>query len=800
MIAQFCAWLLRFKWPVLGVLALATAFMAYQGSRVAIKSDPIDLFPSNHPYVETFLKYADTFGGASSVLLSVEVKEGTIFNVPTLRKIQRLTRAIERLPGINNYQVISIAQKKIKEARLDPVHGLQSTPLMWPEVPSTAEEVAELQHRIHSNPNFHGTLVSKDDKAALIVAGFFDDKLEPRKIYQAVNRLIEQETDANTTIHSIGRPILLGQIMQQFPELGGIMLLTSLAMVLGLLVYFRSLNGVLVPVTAALMSAAMGFGSLGLLGFNFDPLVLVIPFVITARAISHSVQVVSRFADDYTEIGDRHQAAVHTATALFRPGTLAILTDTAGILLIYLAPIPLLQKLALMGAFWLLSIFLSGMVLSPILLSILPVGRRRSAGRSLFERALGAAGRLVTGKGRFTVFGVTAFAMLLGIWFASSLVIGDVHLGTPQLWPDSRFNNAVARVAQRFANTESLTVVVEGATRDAIKNPEVLKTMEAFQRHMEALDEVGSSSSLADQLPSAISLYYGGDPNYALIPNDKRQAGYFLEMLYTRGDPGDLTRFVTIGSQNANITLNLRDHKGDTLRTVVAHAKQFLREHPVEGVQFRLAGGLGGLYAAINEEVASLDAQITLAAFAAVLLCCSLAFRSLFAGLLFMLPLIGSNYMTYALMGALGIGLDINVLPVVALGVGLGVDYGIYVVEAIQESFRRTGSRDIAISEGLTRAGKGVLVTGMTMGLGLVFWRLSFLRFQAEMGMLLFFWMMMSMLGGLLLLPAILRQLTPRFVFPHDVPNVPAQPHAARIATFGEASTHRAQHDAESAR
>jgi predicted RND superfamily exporter protein len=218
-------------------------------------------------------------------------------------------------------------------------------------------------------------------------------------------------------------------------------------------------------------------------------------------------------------------------------------------------------------------------------------------------------------------------------------------------------------------------------------------------------------------------------------------------------------------SQKANITLYLRDHKGQTLRKVIAHAKEFIDKHPMEGAKFRLAGGYGGLLAAINEEVALIDVKITIAGFSATFLCCLIAFRSFVAGFLFLLPLIISNYMTYALMGASAIGLDVNALPVVALGVGLGVDYGLYVVENVQESYLHGMSVTDAVKHGILGAGKGVLVTGLTMACGLAFWWFSFMRFQAEMGMLLLFWMTMSMIGALLLIPAILVQFKPRFVF-----------------------------------
>lgn len=766
MTALVCRTMLRFKWLVLCLLAALTVFMADQARKVSVESKTIDVFPADHPYVETFVKYADTFGGASVVLMTVEVNEGTIFNVATLKKLQRITRAIELLPGVNNYQVLSIAQKKVKHTQLDSVTGFRSVPLMWPEVPESASALQDLQRRILNDRRIYGTLVSLDQKAALIVAGFFEEKLDPRAIYARLDQLIADESDEHTSVRAIGRPVLLGQILAQSPRIGLIMLAACTSMLLALWIYFRNLVSVIIPASAALMSAVMGFGALGLFGYNFDPLTLVVPFIITARALSHSVQVVSQFLDEYRQTRDRQQAALTTAIVLFKPGTLAIVTDAAGVLLIYLVPIPLLQKLAVGGACWVLSIVASGMVLTPLLLAVIPIQvPKLTREMTAVDFCLRHLGKFVVGRGRYAVFGFGAFALALGVVFASRLVIGDVYPGTPQLWPDSRYNTDTDRVAKRFGNTEVLSVIVEGDSRDAIKDPAVLAAMEAFQRHMEALDEVGSTSSLADLLPGVVSLFHGDDPKYDLIPNDKAQAAYFLETLYSSGDPGDLTRFVTMGSQNANIELNLRDHKGDTLRKVIAHAKQFIEQHPLDRAKFRLAGGYGGLLAAINETITMLDVRITLAAFGAVFSCCVVAFRSLFAGCLFVLPLVAANYMTYALMGALGIGLDVNVLPVVALGVGLGVDYGLYIVEAVQREHAKTGDAEHAIAHGVETAGKGVLVTGATMALGLVFWRWSFLRFPADMGGLLLFWMLTSTLAGLILVPALLAQFRPRFVF-----------------------------------
>ncbi len=781
MVRAFSTFILRFRWAVLAVLASLCVFMAYQAKHVVVESRTIDLFPSTHPYVQTFAKYSDIFGGAGRVVIQVEVKDGTIFNQKTLEKIQRITKSVELLPAVSNYQVLSIAQRKAKNLVIDHELGFRTVPVMWPALPQTPEEIEQVRAKILSNRLFYGSLVSLDEKGALIVAGFFEKKLDPKLLYEKINEISARESDENTKVSAIGRPMLVGGIVKQSPRLALIILITTLSMLGVLAVYFRTVMGVLVPGVAAIVSAIMGFGFLGTIGANFDPLVLVVPFIITARALSHSVQITTRYLEEYEVCKDRKEAAIAASVGVFKPGALAIFVDIISILFIALAPIPLLQKLAYMGSFWLLSIFVSAMVLSPILLSLMPAPKKRKSAGKIVDKALASIGELCSSPtSRKRVFVVAAVAMVVGFVFARNLIVGDVHPGTPMLWPDSEYNQATDRIAKRFANTEEFTVVVEGASRDAIKSPEVLATIEAFQRHMEALPEVGATSSIIDVIPRLISVLHGGDPKWELVPDSKEQAGFFLEMLYTSGDPGDLTRFVTMDSQNANITLYLRDHKGETLRKVVEHAKGFLASHPLKNAKFSLAGGYGGLLAAINEEVATLDIRITLGAFGAVFLCCVLAFRSFLSGVLFLLPLVASNYLTYALMGAKGIGLDVSTLPVVALGVGLGIDYGLYVVENIQEAVYAGQSPEASVAHGIRSAGKGVLVTGFTMSLGLAFWWFSFLRFQAEMGLLLLFWLTISMLGGLILLPAFLAHFKPQFVFgPGHAKAAPPIPAAA---------------------
>lgn len=758
-------WILQFRLPLLILILLGTGFFLYHATKVKVESPTIDLFPSTHPYVETFVKYKDIFGGAATVLIAVEVKEGTIFNTPTLEKIRRITKGIELLPNINNYQVLSLAQRKVKELKMHPEKGFIAVPIMWPDIPQNEEQLAKVQESVYSSPRYFGTLVSHDSKAALVVAGFFEAKFDAAEVYSKIEELLDKERDEKTEIMAIGRPVLLGWILKQYPQITNIFIMSLLAIIAVLIIYFRDLRGIILPLATATISGIWGIGFLGLLGYNFDPLVIVVPFIISARALSHSVQVVERFMEEFEDKKDRSLASIETFKGLFGPGFVAIITDAAGVFLVYTAPIPLLQKLAVMGSFWVLSIVISDLIFNPILLSYLPAPRwSRKTRTGILYNLLVRIGTWAFGWQRWVILGVTALALLIGGIFASNLVIGDVHPGTPMLWPDSKYNQDTDRIAQRFGNTEIFSVVVEGKDRNSIKSPNVLRTMEAFQKHMENLPEVSSTSSIADYLPSIISILHGSDPKWELIPNNVMESGFFLEMIYTNSEPGDLVRFVTIDSQNANITLFLKDHKGETLRKVVASAKSFIESHPMEEANFRLAGGYGGLLSAINEEVAYHQGKVTLFAFMIIIFFCGLAYRSLFAGLLFLLPLVISNFLTYALMGARGTGLDVNALPVVALGVGLGVDYGLYVVGRIKEEFGNLGDLQQAVIRGVSTAGKAVAFTAGTMVVAVAPWIWSFLRFQADMGLLLVFWMVISMLGGLILLPTLIAMFKPKFI------------------------------------
>lgn len=793
-------------WYLTSVLVF-TGFFAYFIPKVKILSLLIDLFPKDHEFVETYKEYQDVFGGANTIMLALEVKEGDIFNPKTLAKIRCMTKGLEQMPGVINYQILSLSQRKVKNITIDSTGTFSPTPLMWPDVPRTEDEANALKELVHAT-RVHGSLVSLDDKSALFVAGFFDEQekdpkadrveknlinclrqfgllqeeveeidedipstedkipLDYEVLYKTLKMIASYIEDGNTSVHMIGRPVMLGYILTKYPSLTWIFFATILAMVAILALNFRDFRGVAIPIITAVLSAIWGLGLLGILEINFDPLVLVVPFIISARALSHSVQLIERFNEEYARTKDKLESARATFSGLWEPGFVGIVADALGILAVWFTPIPLMEKLAVMGGFWAMSIVVTDLIFNPVILSILPPPSKIAETQRLdvLGHTLSNIGHIC--KGRNGYFILTGFLVLLvvGFLFARKVVVGDMYPGTPMLWHDSEYNLDTEAIQRKFSNTDILNVIVEGDGWNAIKSPDVLNKMHGLQREMEAMPEVGGTSSIADLIPPLIRAMHGGDPRWELVPTDGRESGFFLEMIYGASEPGDLTRFITVDSRHANIAIYLKDHKGETLRKVVGKARQYIETHPMDHAKFRLAGGFAGLLSAVNDVVMRTEALVTFLAFFSVFLFCALSYKSVLAGFFFMIPLIISNYLTYAIMGLKGIGLDVNALPVVSLGVGLGVDYGLYIVSRIKEEYSRTRDLELAITISMATAGKAVLLTAITMVAGVVFWTFSFLRFQADMGLLLVFWMINSMIGSLLLLPTLISLFRPRFV------------------------------------
>jgi len=764
-------WLISHRtWVVATVLAI-TAVMAYLAAHIEVKTVFSDLLPRNHQYIKVNDQFKQTFGGSNMVSLMVEVDQGDVFQMKVLERVQKITKGLQQVSNVDTYQIVSLASKKIKEVRAS-TDGIESRPLMWPDLPKNDAELKTLKEAVLNNPLVYGPYVSMDMKATLITVDFVDTGIDYSKVYQQITALTDSVQGDGVKVRIVGEPMLYGLVNHYLTETLYIFLITVAALVALLFLITGSWYGTALPLVAGVLSAIWALGAAKLMGFHLDPLVIVVAFLITAQAISNSVQLVARFDDEvaHGNHGPRGAAAAAKASLqnLFKPGLLAVIADAGCVLVVALTPIPMLEKISYIGTVWIFSIVISALLMTPVLLSWFDGASKKAHPVNItpvLNAVLNVCIRIVSTRWRYGVLGLAAVIFVVTGLYAFNLKVGDANPGSPILWPDSRYNQDATAINSKFQGSDRMFVVVSGKNEGALKEPEVLKGMENFQKYMEAQPEIGGSISLADILPAVKRVVREGNARYQELGNTANENGELVYMFVSGTDPGDMDRFADPQAKNGAVTLFFRDHQGVTISTAVQRIKDYIAAHPIKDAELLLAGGLAGVLAAVNEVILSGQIEAIALALLVLVACCAITYRSTVAGVFFMIPVLLSNTLTFSYMAWKGIGMNINTLPVVALGIGLGVDYTFYIVDGIREELHRGGvTIEQAITKALRSAGRGVLITAVTLITSVIIWSFSSLRLQADMGILIAIWLGISAASALFVMPAMVYVFRPEFV------------------------------------
>lgn len=770
---NIASWLIRFRVAVVSIIMLITLALSYSAINIEVKTVFQDLLPSDHEYVKTHNKFKDTFGGSNLVTIMVEAEEGEIFQPHVLESVDQITRELQKISAVNPFQIISLASKKLKEVKAS-TSGIETKALMWPDLPETQADLDELREKVLRNSLVYGPYVSADLTATLITVDFIDRLLDYETAFSELTALVDSIDVPGVKVRIVGDPMLYGWVNYYLPETLNLVLMAGLILVLMLFVLNRTWRGTILPIISGFVSAIWALGISHIIGIHFDPLVIVIAMLITARAVSHSVQIITRFNEEVEKIESGKEsvgfAAHSTLSELLRPGFLGIATDACCVAVVALSPIPLLQKLALLAVVWVATVAISSIVLTPVLLSWVKHARGYAHPINvswLIHRLLDLCHYVSVSKARYFMAGWTLVVFLVCGYFALGLKVGDANPGSPILWPESQYNQDSAAINSKFQGADRMFIVVGDDTPDLAKTPEVLKSLQKFQRFIELQPEVGGTLSISDILPSVNRTLREGNPRYDELGASQDINGELLYMFEAGAEPGDMDRYVDTDRGNASVTLFFRDRQGETIRTAVARIKEFIEQNPLPVGEYQLAGGLIGVTAAVNEVILSGQLQSIALALLILVVLCTVVYRSSMAGMFFMVPVVLSNTVTFSFMSYMDIGMNINTVPVAALGIGLGVDYALYIVDRIKQELQNGLDDRSAIERALHSAGKGVVITAFVLIVSVLLVYQSSLKFQAEMGLLVAIWLTVSAFTALFVMPALVYIFKPAFIYGH---------------------------------
>ena len=651
-IEGYLNFLLRHRSSVIVLMVLLTGFFAYGLKDLRLQVDFRDFVPPHHPYIEFAKQFERMLGTPNVLSVVLEVKHGDIYNPTTLQKLDRITRFMIYTKGVVPYQIYSIAHPKVRSITAEGGGTITARELFYPRVPQTAEEAEKVRFLVQADPAINGIFTATDDTAAVVHTGFWEESLDYSYLRERMRELQRAEEDENHRVYITGLPWLYASVLEYVTELYVIFAVTILSLAFMLYAYFRTLSGIWVPIVSALLSSIWGLGMAAWFGFNFDPLVLVIPIFLTARALSHSVQSIDRYHQEYRFWGDRDRAIVLSYSHLFPPAIASIVTDGLALLVVAVTPIPLVQKVALFASFWVISIFMSVVTLHPIILSLMrpPAVQsraRRQRSRLSFRSAtivvgvacasvfvvraahfsstpwavlalLPVAGwywfvysdqlyvaltRMIiactAGNRRWLVIGLTvALYLLLPLW-GWTLKVGDMTPGAALLFPDHPYNQGFDKLNAKFLGASQLIVMADSGKPDGLKDENVLRTIDEFTDHMRGATGAANAFSVTEVIKFANRLWHEGEPKWATVPANFREHRELL-FVFSLAGASESSRFTDRMARYATVATLFHAHSHAVIMDAIHWAQQFEGD---TNVRFLLAGGLFGLLAAINESV-----------------------------------------------------------------------------------------------------------------------------------------------------------------------------------------------------
>ncbi len=767
------------------IMAGITAFFAVGLTKVELRTIFSDLFPKTHPFVQTYKDHPN-FGNPLTVTIMVKAKEGTIYNSDTLDKVWNLTRDIDLAPSVDHDQILSITTEKARFTEATP-YGVNSSPVMGDAVPRSAEEMEKFKLAINKSSNVRKFLISEDESCAIITATFIEHSLDYGEVFEYVQTMVAEAQDDKHNIYIAGQPILTGWVYEYQAQMLSIFAITASALVLSLLIYMGNVPGVVTPILVSTVAAIWGFGFVGWIGDPVEPLIMVVPLLLVARSFSHCVQFIERYYEIYYEIKDRRKAAELSLGVMMAPGVLGIVTDATGLFLIMVAPIPVMERFALFCGFWAMILVPCNMFLSPILLSYFPAPKNveiligksdKVTWHNKIYGLLSWVGRASHGANAKITSCVVVVLAVIGIYLMLQIKVGNPVEGSNLLKHDSQFNEAVRTVNANFPGLMTLEVVFEGNTdeenvsTDSMRilrhDADAIASMLQLQRFLEhEVPPPEATLSYGDYLPSANRLFSGGNPKWAPLDYSGAALNAAVNALMMGSSPKAYSHVSDFTMSNGTVSLWYKDNKQDTVDVALEQTRRALDiiglEH--ENFNIRLGTGAIALQQSVNDTVDYYQWVILGLLNLVILITCSWAYRSIAAGVLLLIPVNFSNVLLGAVMVLMGIGLDVNSLPIAAIGIGVGIDYGIYLLSRICEEYSDNNDHGEAIQAAVTTTGKAIFFTATIVLIGILPWYfLSELKFLADMGLLLVMIMLINMVIALVVLPLLVYLFKPKFI------------------------------------
>jgi len=752
---------------VILVCLLLSVFLFYQAAQVRPSTSFEKMIPLGHPYIQNMLEHRDDLANlGNTVRISVAAKDGDIFSREYMETLRQIHDEVFYIQGVDRSNMKSLWSPSVRWTEVTE-QGFAGGEVIPQTYDGSEESLDDLRNNILKSGQI-GRLVANNFKSSIIDVPLMESYSDPedrsKQItldYQKFSHELEEKIrdkyetqNPNVEIHIIGFAKKVGDLID---GLVGVVLFffVAIGITLALLLWFtRCVKSTMAVVVTTLIAVIWQLGLLHTLGFGLDPYSMLVPFLVFAIGISHGVQKINGIAMASGETDDPLVAARLAFRQLFVPGMVALASDAVGFVTLLLIDIGVIRELAIGASLGVAVIILTNLILLPVAISYLGISQRSVKQAREEASREHPFWRLLSNFANPVVAPISIVIALIavggGLWYGQNLKIGDLDQGAPELRPDSRYNQDNDFVINNYSTSSDVLVIMVKTAPEGCAHYDTLAAMDELMWKMENTAGVQSAVSMVTVARQSIKGMNEGSLKWETLSRNQ----FVLNSSIARAE----------GMYNGDCSLApllvfLNDHKAETLEHVVSAAREFAEANNREGLEFVLAAGNAGIEAATNEVIAASETTMLIAVYAAVSFMCLLTFRSVAATLCVILPLVLTSILGNALMAFMGIGVKVATLPVIALGVGIGVDYGIYIYSRLETYLRQGMTLQEAYYQTLKSTGKAVIFTGICLAIGVFTWVFSAIKFQADMGLMLTFMFLWNMVGAIWLLPALARFL-----------------------------------------
>lgn len=768
--------------PILIAFLAATVFLFIQATGVTLDTSLKKMVPLKHEYIQNLFKHKDELSLGNDIRIAVEHTEGDIFNEEYLQVLKDITDEVFYLPNVDKSKVQSLWTPNVRWVEVTE-EGFKGGEVIPPTYDGSDQSISQLQDNVLRSGQI-GRLVADNFRSSIVYVPLLDlDTSKGEKLdYQAFSHMLEEKVrekyqSDKIKVHIIGFAKKVGDLIDGARGVAMFFLIAIGITFVMLLLDAKCFRSAITVVVCSLIAVIWQLGMLAILHdmlanfrqsegwpdfvknfpsfeaiqFGIDPYSMLVPFLVFAIGVSHGVQIINEMAVNSSKEGDSLTSAKKTFHALYIPGIVALVSDAIGFVTLWFIEVGVIQELAIAASLGVATIILTNLILVPVVLSYIGVSNRAVASVLKKKEKPPAIWRWLSG---FAHPSIAAISILVGAilaaggwYFSQGLKIGDLDPGAPELRQNSRYNLDDKFISENYSVSADVLVVMVETPKEGCIRHQALHAMDRFMWHMENVEGVQSTVSLVTVSKLVTTGYNEGNLKWAALSKVQDIINGSLRTV-----PQGL---MNLKCSLAPVIIFLEDHKAETLERSVKAVEEFAEENDNPNVaKFVLASGNAGVEAATNQTIEASQNKMLYLVYGVVCFLVLITFRTWRAVVCIVVPLALTSLLCQALMAMLGIGVKVATLPVIALGVGIGVDYGIYIYSRLQGFIADGMPLQKAYFETLRVTGKAVSFTGLTLAIGVGTWIFSDIKFQADMGLLLTFMFLWNMVGAIWLLPA----------------------------------------------